>query len=454
MLYPLDDTIAAIASAPGGSPRGIVRISGPATAACLQSLLLPSELPLSGRTSAIAASIRLAPLAPLPAEVYCWPAGRSYTGQNVAELHTFGSPPLLEHLLEAVCRAGARLAEPGEFTLRAFLAGRIDLTQAEGVLGTIDAVGPHQLDAALVQLAGGLAEPLRNLRESLFELLAHLEAGFDFADEDLPFLDAGELQRQLDQARRQIERIVERMTARRESSSVVRVVLAGPPNAGKSSLFNALAADAGALVSDLPGTTRDYLCADLNLNGAACRLIDTAGIDPGVVSGSSPPDRTAQEIARQLAEQADVLLLCRESGGEAISEEPPVVRLAGGPVTIHVCTKADLAACRDSAPATVVTSAQTGEGIGELEHRIREAVVELIMGEGDVVVGTAVRCRESLRGAAASLHRACDLAVREEGEELIAAEIRTALDELGHVVGAVYTDDLLDRIFSRFCVGK
>ena len=112
------------------------------------------------------------------------------------------------------------------------------------------------------------------------------------------------------------------------------------------------------------------------------------------------------------------------------------------------------AACRDPAPTTVVTSAQTGEGIGELERRIREAVVELRMGEGDVVVGTAVRCRESLRGAAAGLERACDLVAREEGEELIAAEIRTALDELGHVVGAVYTDDLLDRIFSRFCVGK
>lgn len=454
MLYPLDDTIAAIATAPGGSPRGIVRISGPATETCLQALLLPSELPIAGRTSVIAASIRLAPLALLPAEVYYWPAGRSYTGQNVAELHTLGSPPLLEHLLEAVCTAGARLAEPGEFTLRAFLSGRIDLTQAEGVLGTIDAVGPHQLDAALVQLAGGLAEPLRNLRESLLELLAHLEAGFDFADEDLPFLDADELRRQLDRARRQTERIAERMTARRESSSVVRVVLAGPPNAGKSSLFNALAADAGALVSDLPGTTRDYLCADLDLNGAACRLIDTAGIDPGVVSTSSPPDRAAQELARQLSEQADVLLLCRESAEGAVNEEAPFVRPDGGPVTICVRTKADLAACRDPAPTTVVTSAQTGEGIGELERRIREAVVELRMGEGDVVVGTAVRCRESLRGAAAGLERACDLVAREEGEELIAAEIRTALDELGHVVGAVYTDDLLDRIFSRFCVGK
>lgn len=453
MLYPLDDTIVAIASAQGGAPRGIVRISGPATDACLRLVLPEGGTPSSDRTVAITAQLDIAPLAFLPADVYYWPSGRSYTGQPAAEIHTLGGPPLLEHLVETLCLAGARLAEPGEFTLRAFLSGRIDLTQAEGVLGTIDAVGSQQLDAALVQLAGGLAEPLRNLRETLLELLAHLEAGFDFADEDLPFIEPHELLHQLEQAGDAIQRVAERMTARRESGTTIRIVLSGPPNAGKSSLFNALADDVGALVSELPGTTRDYLCADLDLDGIACRLIDTAGIDADGTLDASRLDHAAQAVARQLAEEADVVLLCRDGFSDELAEA-----LAPcpdeGPLMILVHTKADLADWRELTPAVVTTSVQTGEGIGELEGRIREAVLEVSMGQGDVVVGTAIRCRESLRGAAASLERAASLARSGEGEELVAAEMRSALDELGRVVGAVYTDDLLDRIFSRFCVGK
>lgn len=453
MLYPLDDTIAAIASAPGGGPRGIVRVSGPATAACLRSLLAAGDVPIPNRISAMTTQLGMSPLGPLPADIYSWPSGRSYTGQMAAEIHTLGSPPLLEHLLEAVCTAGARLAEPGEFTLRAFLSGRIDLTQAEGVLGAIDAVGPHQVDAALVQLAGGLAEPLGNLRETLVELLAHLEAGFDFADEDLPFIETQELLRQLDEARQQIEGIALRMTARRESGTAVRVVLTGPPNAGKSSLFNALAEDVGALVSDVPGTTRDYLCADLDLGGVSCRLIDTAGIAPSRSCGSCPVDQTAQDMARQLASEADVILVCQDVANEETAERERV-KPDAGPLEIHIHTKVDLADWCDSSTAAVTTSVRTGEGIRELESRLREAVLEVRMGEGDVVVGTAVRCRESLRRAAENLERAEGLALNDEGEELVAAEMRMALDELGRVVGAVYTDDLLDRIFSRFCIGK
>ena len=453
MLYPLDDTIVAIASAPGGGPRGIVRVSGPATGVCLQSLTASDAIPSSERTVAFPTELKLAALSPLPADVYYWPSARSYTGQPAAEIHTLGSPPLLEHLLETLCTTDVRLAEPGEFTLRAFLSGRIDLTQAEGVLGTIDAVGTHQLDAALVQLAGGLAEPLRNLRETLIDLLAHLEAGFDFADEDLPFLDADQLQRQLAEACKQIVGLATRMTARRESGTTVRVVFSGPPNVGKSSLFNALATDVGALVSDVPGTTRDYLCADLELDGVACRLIDTAGIAPSGERGSCRIDQTAQGIAQQLAEEADVLLICRDAVTGGLGDEHDM-NSDKGPLVIYVRTKADLTDWRDSTSTAIATSAQTKVGIREFESRIREAVLEVKMGDGDVVVGTAVRCREALRTAAESLERAAALAINEDGEELIAAEMRMALDELGRVVGAVYTDDLLDRIFSRFCIGK
>jgi len=215
---------------------------------------------------------------PLPCDAYVWRDGQSYTGQPIVEVHTIGSPPLLQIVLRALCATGARLAGPGEFTLRAFLAGRIDLTQAEAVLAVIDAHDPQDLNVALGQLAGGLARPLHRLREALLDLLAHVEAGFDFADEELPFIEREELDRQLGAANDEVAAIVRQLALRGEPIDMARAVLVGRPNAGKSSLFNALAGDHAALVSEHPGTTRDYLVAELDLDGLKCRLIDTAGL--------------------------------------------------------------------------------------------------------------------------------------------------------------------------------
>ena len=279
-MHPLDDTIAAIASPPGGAARGIVRISGPNAAECVAKIFHPNEEQGDSPPfpCVIAGRIRLPELhAPLPCDAYYW-SNRSYTGQPVIEIHALGSPPLLQMLLRAICSAGARLAAPGEFTLRAFLAGRIDLSQAEAVLGVIDAADPRDLQVALGQLAGGLARPLHRLRDDLLDLLAHLEAGFDFADEELPFLDRKVLDRRLAQAEESIATILRQMASRGGPSSSTRVVLVGQPNTGKSSLFNALAHGQAALVSDCPGTTRDYLVAELDLGGVKCQLIDTAGM--------------------------------------------------------------------------------------------------------------------------------------------------------------------------------
>lgn len=457
MVYSLDDTIAAIASARGGAARGIVRISGPAAAECLAAIVRQRPSPAPWRetphTLVFQTELELAGLALLPAEVIFWPDQRSYTGQSAAEIHTLGSPPLLQHVLEALCAAGARLAERGEFTMRAFLSGRIDLTEAEAVLGTIEAADNRQLDAALVQLAGGIADPLHRLRQSILGLLAHLEAGLDFPDEDLPFLNREDLRQQLQAAVADVDRLAERMAKRVESSETVRVVLTGRPNVGKSSLFNALARDAKALVSNIPGTTRDYLVADLDFGGVRCRLIDTAGIDERPGQPADDVERAAREMAERQSGAADVLLVCVEGGaapGATLSEDHP----GAGPCRIIVETKADLRPAESVSPAAVVTSALTGAGIAELESRLRDAVLAASSGEGDVVAGTAVRCRVSLEAASAALQGALRLAASSGGEELIAAEMRVALGALGRVVGAVYTDDLLDQIFSRFCIGK
>jgi tRNA modification GTPase len=453
MTYPtcaLDDTIAAIASAPGGAARGIVRLSGPNVLACLAGCFTPDPLvDCSKLAQASMVPGRLRPegwTTDLPCQLLLWPNGRSYTGQPVAEIHTIGSPPLLQATLRTVCLAGARLAEPGEFTLRAFLSGRIDLTQAEAVLGVIDAAGPAELDTALAQLAGGLARPLHRLREQLLELLAHVEAGLDFPEEDLPFITRDELDRRLAEAADAVQRIAAQLTARNTSAPVLRAVLLGRPNAGKSSLFNALAG-AAALVSAEPGTTRDYLVAELDLGGLKCQLVDTAGIEPTIEAlGTATQSMTAHQ-----ARDAWLRLICIDST-RPLDDWDRDQLAQDNPRQIIVLTKTDAEPMArgepQGSPPVIRTSAATGQGLDELRTALRLAA-EAATGQG-AVAGTAARCGESLRLAARYLAQAREV----QAEELAALEIRAALDELGTVVGAVYTDDLLHRVFSRFCVGK
>ena len=419
----------------------------------------------------------------------------------------------------------------------------------------IDAAGGTELDAALAQLAGGLAAPLHQLRDDLVELLAHLEAGFDFADEDLPFITAEELLRQLEGATAHVERLVEKLALRGEAVADVRVVLVGRPNAGKSSLFNALSGRNKAIVSAQAGTTRDYLTAELDLDGVKCQLIDMAGIEGAAGEGEEGEERgegekgrggegekgegqevetlgpvgnqgrpavgwtsesvpqeagaeavaaAAQTMAHEQLRMAHVRVLCVEQGagsterlsGKLPSPDQPTVgarRGAGGeggsrsrvaksgrigtdaplpgPLPegegdqfaafriaseqIVVLTKCDQAAASPAHPREFLeTSAVTGLGIGKLKEAIRAAVLRAAGPQAEVVIGTALRCGQSLRLAAASLQRAQEAARGGLGEEFVAAEIRIALTELGKVAGAVYSEDLLDRIFSRFCIGK
>jgi tRNA modification GTPase len=450
-MYALDDTIVAVASPPGGAARGVVRLSGPRLRSVLEGCFRPDpplNLASLSAPTVVPGFLAIAKFAsPLPCQLYLWSGNRSYTGQPVAEVHTFGSPPLLEAVVETACAGGARPAEPGEFTLRAFLAGRIDLTQAEAVLGVIDAAGSQELDAALKQLAGGLSQPLHRLRDALLELLAHLEAGFDFADEDLPFISADELLRQLGAAAEQVDQLVKKLAFRGEAAVRVRVALVGRPSAGKSSLFNALTGRIGAIVSDEPGTTRDYLTADLDLDGVKCQLVDTAGIDdemPAIAATSI--EAAAQEQSHEQRRTAHVRVLCLEAASGDHDVQFPQI------VVQTKCDRPDIT--RPAARSVIQTSAVTGEGIAKLKEAIRAAVLQAAGLDTEVVAGTAVRCGESLRMASASLDRARRAVQSGLGEELIAAEVRVALTELGKVAGAVYTDDVLDRIFSRFCIGK
>lgn len=450
MTFDVDDTICAIASAAGGAARGIVRISGARTKDVLKSIFHVADgrsLDSVERPSSISGDIVLPrDLGHLPASLLLWPGSGSYTRQPTGELHTLGSPPLLEAVVESLCAAGARLGRPGEFTLRAFLAGRIDLTQAEAVLGVIDAVSDSQLKIALSQLAGGLAGPLHALREDLLGILAHLEAGLDFAHEDIEFISQRELCEQLDRTRQAVAAIALQMQSRQESQELPRVVLVGPPNAGKSSLMNALLGQSAALVADQPGTTRDYLVGRLSCGGIECQLIDTAGIDEGI--SHSPVGLAAQSATQRQRGQADLVLQCVDA-----STNGSPLPLLSAQKQIVVWTKCDLLADSRSHPPGIRTSSVTGHGLSELKAAIADHFQQLAA-TSDCVPSTAARSRDSLQRAAAALDQAQEAARGGQGEELVAASLREALDELGQVVGAVYTDDVLDRIFSRFCIGK
>lgn len=467
-----DDTIAAIATAPGGSLRGIVRIAGPHMVATLAGFFLAEDgRPLAeyGSPTCVSGQIALPDLQArvVPCDLYLWPTARSYCRSPMAEIHTLGSPPLLAAVLRAVCAGGARLAQPGEFTLRAFLGGRIDLAQAEAVLGVIDAQGQQEFQVALEQLSGGLSQPLSRLRDALLEMLAHLEAGLDFVEEDIDFISAAELEAGLASTLAQVDVMTSQMISRTDASHAARVVLRGLPNAGKSSLFNALLARFGsaspsatpaALVSPQSGTTRDYLMARLMLGGMECELIDTAGLEAsGHLAG---PDRDAQSMAQQQIARADVEIHCLDASRSETAENQEVLEqsircVPSLPPVLIALTKCDLPRSIDGADlAAIETSATTGVGLASLANAVRATVGDPGKHEEAFVAATAQRCRDSLISAAASLREAQRLVSVGGAEELLAAEIRTALNALGNVTGAIYTEDILDRVFSRFCIGK
>lgn len=493
MINDIQDTIVALSSAPGPGGRAIIRLSGANAFEIVCSVFKPNEVSpadseseqyaelspqysvpgtqypmpstqfsISNPQSSVPRTphsvlstssscrrhegfIRLPEFQPLiPASLLVWPEPRTFTGQNLAELHLLSCPPLVDWLVTSLLNAGARAAQPGEFTQRAFLAGKLDLPRAEAVLGVIEAGNRDELKQALVQLAGGVTRPLEGLREDLLNLLAEVEAGLDFAEEDIRFVHPEELLKRIAKGMAQVTLLSKQLEKRATSGSAFRVVLAGRPNAGKSSLFNALTG-AAALVSPEPGTTRDYLVRRMVIDETAIDLIDTAGWREQLNS----IDEQAQLLGKQQTGQADLILLCMEAGLEIGEDEQELLSRTGLPAVLGIATKSDLA----EAPVEyLATSAKTEAGLEALRILLADQARSHQKNSG--LAPSLSRCRHHVQVTLEHLRRAHSIVLFLEPSELLALELRGALDELGTLVGAVYTDDLLDRIFSRFCIGK
>ncbi|MCY2968034.1 MAG: 50S ribosome-binding GTPase, partial [Planctomycetota bacterium] len=404
-LHP-DDVIAALTSAPGPAPRGIVRISGADTANLLSNWFVPDQD--TATTTAEMVFARRMPWRtpgtiavpdlwqPLRVDLHYWPGSRSYTGERLAELHLIGSPLILEMVLAELFRRGARPAEPGEFTLRAFLAGRIDLAQAEAVLGVIDAADDSELRVALGQLAGGLSNALAQARNDLLDLLADLEAGLDFADEAIEFVGHTELVARLQAAAAMLRPLIEQSEQRQRSEARWRVVLAGAPNAGKSTLFNALLGRSAAIVSNESGTTRDYLAAEMDVAGVPIVLIDTAGEQ----SSEHEIEQQAQEQRSEQIERADLVVWCAAWG------EPHHIVSTPARAVLKVRTKADLAnrtpsgfgregfsAAESVEPDPVTVSAFDRVSVEQLKRAIAEQIAGTAFSGRQLIGSTAARTR-------------------------------------------------------------
>jgi tRNA modification GTPase len=453
-LPSLDDTIVALSSAAGPGARAVVRVSGKQAFPIARTLLPDLPQTITARHWQ-AGAIHLEQVhSPLPVDVFCWPAPKTYTGQDLVELHTISSMPLVDLLITRCLHAGGRAAQPGEFTMRAFLAGKLDLTRAEAVLGVIEARDRQELDEALAQLSGGVAQPLQVLREDLLNLLADVEAGLDFADEDIQTVDRTALLHRVTKGLALITLVRKQMQQRTLAQRPFRVVLAGRPNAGKSTLFNALVGRDAALVSPTPGTTRDWLEANVTMDGVTLTLIDTAGWR----ETAEALEGAAQSLGRDEIARADLVLWCRAPHEQDAAEDPFSARCfpralngpsdGATPRLLEIATKSDLG---DPAGNLLAVSAITGAGIAQLRRQLAAAAKEH---GGSPLAASLSRCRHHVETCLAHLRAAHHLALEEQPAELLALELRLALEDLGAMVGAVYTDDLLDRIFSRFCIGN
>lgn len=495
----LDDTIVAIATPPGRGGIGVVRLAGPhAREIAAPMLHLRHELetgravfgeliePYGADTYVRLTTVETNCVAEGPSQTVAGahpPQARrtavsapqefsqridevvvtyfakphSYTTDDIIEISAHGSPVVLRHIVELCVAAGARLAEPGEFTMRAFLNGRIDLTQAEAVRDLIDSQTLYQAKVAAQQLDGALSRRLEPVKKKLVELIARLEAGIDFAEDDVSVMSDAAILNDIAAVRAPLEQLGASFAYGKIVHEGLTLAIVGRPNVGKSSLFNRLAERERAIVTATPGTTRDLVSETVAIGGIPVKLVDTAGIRDALDEAESIGIRKSKEA---LAD-ADLVLVVVDASQEETVEDAELLRLAENRPAILVANKSDLgsngqwsAVSGQQVRMSVHTSAITGEGVGDL----REAILQHIGGDESsrIEAGflTNVRHQRLIRDSLAALDAANNAVGAKVPHEMLLMDLYNALRPLDAITGATTTDDILNLIFSTFCIGK
>lgn len=453
-MFSTTDTIVAIATPPGRGGIGVVRLSGADAHGIAQRLIARSE-PLLARHATFAL-FRLAGAAIDHVVVTYFPAPHSYTGDDVVELSAHGSPIVLSSIVSASLAGGARLAEPGEFTLRAFLNGRITLPQAEAVADLVDAVTPLQARAAFDQLQGTLTGTIAGIEDALFDLIARLEASVDFPDEGYHFIDPAAVSAAIEGVCRQTAKLLADGSRGRVVREGLQVAIIGKPNVGKSSIFNSLAGVARSIVTDVPGTTRDLVTEVVDLDGLRATLVDTAGLRP-----TTDVVETEGVARSKLAVTvADLTLVVVDRSRPLDQNDDDAIEQAIDNNRLIVVNKADVPAAwpEGDFENAVLVSAATGDGFDELRRRIASSLDVDLLADRPAI--TNVRHIALVQRAHDALMRARMAAGADGGaggalpEEFVLADLQLARAALEEISGQRTSDDILAHIFSRFCVGK
>ena len=457
-MFASDDTIVAIATPPGRGGLGMVRISGP-RASAIAGVLLDRSVPLQPRHATVARIVTRAGNEVTSIDrvvATSFPEPGSYTGEDVVELCAHGSPVLLEQIVTLACGAGARLADPGEFTLRAFLHGRVDLVQAEAVADLIDAVTPLQARVAFDQLEGTMTERIAGVDRQLFDLTARLEASLDFPEEGYHFIETAEVARAIRRVREQVQALLSGAAAGRLIREGCQVVVLGRPNVGKSSVFNKLLGSSRAIVTSVAGTTRDLVTETIDLDGLAVNLIDSAGIR----AAGDPVEAEGVSRARQAFGVAAACLVVVDRSEPLSADDRLVLDETSTSPRVVVVNKVDrpgtwrpasLSLADDS--RWVEVSACTGEGISRLREELRTVLVG-DAGSRETPMVANIRHIRLLEQAASSLGAAALAAEQRVAEEFVLEDLERARSAFEELTGKRTPDDVLNHIFERFCIGK
>jgi tRNA modification GTPase len=451
--FPANESIVAVSTPPGRGGIGIVRLSGP-HALEIANALLTLRNPLAHAQARFAEIHDPETREKLDEAITTYFAGpNSYTGEDLVEIAAHGSPVVLELLVRLALQRGARLARPGEFTERAFLSGRIDLTQAEAVRDLIESQTLYQARVAAGQMGGALSRRIQPAKQQLVELIALLEAGIDFAEDDVDVTPNAEIMARIGAVAAALEPLERSFERGRIVHRGLTLAIVGRPNVGKSSLFNRLVERERAIVTATPGTTRDLVTETVSLGGIPVQLVDTAGLREAV----DEAELIGIQKSREALADADVVLVVLEAGVPLREDEAALVGSLDGRRALVACNKCDLEL--ESQPAAelplqaVSTSAITGQGMEVL----RDSLLGLVSnpaGETEMGMLTNLRHHEAVTAALAALGKASDAAREGIPHEMVLLDLYAALRQLDGLTGETTADDILNRIFSSFCIGK